>query len=112
MPWAPAGTATREEFRRWEAPGGRALNFTCWQPTVPRDGGPMHAVAEWPAAVAGQPVRVYETDEFMGTRQRVLVTYLHFSVPQPGGHAMLVGWGLSRAEFMAVLAGVQRHAER
>ncbi|MBF9220647.1 hypothetical protein [Hymenobacter ruricola] len=101
------GSSAHEEFRRWEAPGERALHLFYWQPMAPRDGGPMHAVAEWPAVVAGQAVKVYETDSFMGARRRVLVTYLRFAAPQPEAQAMLYASGLSRAEFTAVLAQVR-----
>jgi hypothetical protein len=104
--------SAHEEFRRWEAPGGRALHLFYWQPRAPRDGGPMHAVAEWPAVVAGQAVKVYETDSFMGTRRRVLVTYLRFAAPQPEAQLMLYATGLSRTEFMAVLAQVRLRAEQ
>jgi hypothetical protein len=96
------GASAHQEFRRWEAPGGRALHVSYWQPRPARDGGPMHAVAQWPATVAGQAVQVYETDYFMGQKQRVLVTYLRFTTPE--AHIMLYAAGLTRADFMAVLA--------
>jgi hypothetical protein len=99
------GASAHEEFRRWEAPGGRALHASYWQPRPARDGGPMHAVAHWPATVAGQAVQVYETDYFMGRKQHVLVTYLHFANPE--AQLMLYTNGLTRAEFMTILAQAQ-----
>jgi len=99
------GVSAHLEFRRWEAPGGRALHMLHWQPGPTRDGGPMHAVAEWSARVAGQPVQVYETDYFMGRPQRVLVTYLHFMAPK--AQVMLYATGLTRAAFLTLLAHVQ-----
>jgi hypothetical protein len=65
----------------------------------------MHAVAEWSARVAGQPVQVYETDYFMGCPQRALVTYLHFAVPE--AQVTLYATGLTRAAFLTLLAHVQ-----
>ena len=99
------GVSAHLEFRRWEAPGGRALHVLYWQPRPTRDGGPMHTVAEWAARIAGQPVQVYETDYFMGRPQRALVTYLHFAVPE--AQVMLYATGLTRAAFLTLLAHVQ-----
>jgi hypothetical protein len=99
------GTSAHLEFRRWEAPGGRALHLAYWQPWPARDGGPMHAVAEWSAVVAGQPVRVYETDYFMGRKQRVLVMYLRVAAPE--AQVSLYATGLTRAAFLTLLAHVQ-----
>jgi hypothetical protein len=99
------GALAHQEFRRWEASGGRALHASYRQLRPARDGGPMHAAAEWPATVAGQAVKVYETDYFMGRKQRVLVTYLRFAAPE--AQLMLYANGLTRAEFMAILAQVQ-----
>ena len=99
------GASAHLEFRRWEAPGGRTLHVAHWQPMPTRDGGPMHAVAEWPATVAGQRVQVYETDYFMGRPQRVLVTYLRFAAPE--AQASLYATGLTRAAFGRLLARVQ-----
>ena len=99
------GVSAHQEFRRWEAPGGRAVHVAYWQPRPTRDGGPMHTVAEWSAVVAGQRVRVYETDYFMGSQQRVLVTYLRVAVPE--AQVSLYATGLSRAAFRALLAHVQ-----
>ena len=96
------GASAHLEFRRWEAPGGCALHAAYWRPQPARDGGPMHAVAEWPTTVAGQAVKVYETDYFMGRKQRVLVTYLRFANPE--AQLMLYATGLTRAQFMAILA--------
>lgn len=99
------GASAHQEFRRWEAPGGRALHVAYWQPMPARDGGPMHAVAEWPASVAGQQVQVYETDYFMGRKQRVLVTYLRFAAPE--AQVILYASGLTRAAFLTLLAHVR-----
>jgi len=99
------GASAHQEFRRWEAPGGRALHVSYWTPRPTRDGGPMHAVAEWPATVAGQSVRVYETDYFMGRKQHVLVTYLRFAAPE--AQVMLYANGLTKAAFMTILAQAQ-----
>ena len=99
------GASAHLEFRRWEAPGGRTLHVAYWQPMPARDGGPMHAVAQWPATVAGQRVQVYETDYFMGRPQRVLVTYLRFAAPE--AQATLYATGLTRAAFERLLAHVQ-----
>lgn len=99
------GTLVHEKWWRWEAPGGRVVMLGYWQPYPPRDGGPMYAVAEWPAVVAGQKVKVYETDFFMGCQQRVLVTSLRFSAPQ--AQALLYATGLSQAEFTAMLGRTQ-----
>ena len=99
------GVSAHLEFRRWEAPGGRALHAAYWQPMPTRDGDPMHAIAEWSATVAGQRVRVYETDYFMGSQQRALVTYLRFTAPE--AQVTLYATGLTRAAFSTLLAHVQ-----
>lgn len=99
------GVSAHLEFRRWAAPGDRALHVAYWQPQPTRDGGPMHAVAEWSAVVAGQCVQVYETDYFMGRQQRVLVTYLRVAAPE--AQVILYATGLSRAAFSTLLAQVQ-----
>jgi hypothetical protein len=96
----------QEEFRRWEAPGPRALHLFYWQPRAPRPGGPLHAVAEWAAVLGGQPVRVLETDLFMGRPQQVLVTHLELSTPA-AAQLMLYATGLTREEFGAILAAVR-----
>ena len=104
----PPGSYATEEFRSWEAPGGKALYLYFWQPRAPRDLGPMSTAAEWPALVAGQSVKVFETAVFMGRDQRVLVTYLRFIKPE--AQAMLYASGLNRAEFDSILSDVQPRA--
>lgn len=106
------GVSGHQEFRRWEAPGGRALHVFYWQPRPLRDLGPMHTTAEWPAVVAGQAVKIYQTDYFMGRQQRALVTYLDLAAAQPSAQVMLYATGLSRAEFMAALAGLHVRASQ
>jgi hypothetical protein len=65
----------------------------------------MAVTAEWPASIAGQSTKVIETSIFMGRKQRVLVTYLHFTNPE--ANAMLYASGLDRPEFEALLSGGQ-----
>lgn len=105
MPGPPGQVAT-QEFRRWTAPGGKALHLFHWLPRPPRDLGPMAVRAEWPATVAGQDTRIIETTMFMGRPQRVLVTYLVFT--SPTAQVMIYATGMEREEFEAVLAGIRR----
>src|SRR5688572_29450474 len=76
----PPGSQTVEEFRSWNAPGGRSVFVFQWTP-YPRDLGPMAVAAEWPARVAGQDTRIIETSMFMGRQQRVFVAHLTFRRP-------------------------------
>jgi len=101
----PPGFSATEEFRSWRAPGGKTLHLFFWVPRAPRDLGPMAVTAEWPASIAGQSTKVIETSIFMGRKQRVLVTYLHFTNPE--ANAMLYASGLDRPEFEALLSGVK-----
>jgi hypothetical protein len=101
----PPGFYATEEFRSWEAPGGKALHLFFWVPRAPRDLGPMQVAAEWAVSVAGQSTKVFETSIFMGSKQRVLVTYLHFTNPE--ANAMLYASGLEPCEFEALLSGVK-----
>lgn len=103
LPTPIPGTSAREEFWRWEAAGERVLHLFCWQPMAPRPGGPVRAVAEWPATVAGQATQVLEADLFMGYAQRVLVTHLVL----PGAQLMLYAKGLNQPEFLALLAAIE-----
>jgi hypothetical protein len=52
----PPGLTTVEEFRSWNAPGGRSVYVFYWTPS-PRDLGPMAVAAEWPVRVAGRTRR-------------------------------------------------------
>jgi hypothetical protein len=101
----PPGYYATEEFRSWQAPGGRSLVLFFWKPRPPRDLGPIAVAAEWPAQVAGQKTKCYETSMFMGRKQRVLVTYLNFADPE--AKAMLYATGVDRKEFEVVLSGVK-----
>lgn len=98
----PPGRFANEEFRSWEAPGGKFLALFYWAPMAPRDGGPMVAAHETPAVVAGQQTKIIETSMFMGQTQRVLVTYLRFTEPE--ATAMIYAKGTSIEEFRALLA--------
>jgi len=106
----PPGFYATEEFRSWQAPGGRAIHLFFWVPRAPRDLGPMKVAAEWPVMVAGQNTKVVETSLFMGRKQRVLVTYLHFFDPE--ANAMLYASGVDRKEFEALLSGIKIAAPR
>jgi hypothetical protein len=101
----PPGFYATEEFRSWQAPGGKTLHLFFWVPRAPRDLGPMEVTAEWAVSVAGQSTKVFETSMFMGSKQRVLVTYLHFTNPE--ANAMLYASGLERREFETLLSGVK-----
>lgn len=101
----PPGYYTTEEFRSWQAPGGRSLYLFFWKPRPPRDLGPMTVAAEWPIMVAGQKTKVIETSLFMGRKQRVLVTYLNFADPE--AKAMLYASGFDRKGFEAILSGLK-----
>jgi len=101
----PPGFYATEEFRSWEAPGGKALHLFFWVPRAFRDLGPMEVAAEWAVSVAGQSTNVFETSMFMGDKQRVLVTYLHFTNPE--ANAMLYASGLERREFETLLSGIK-----
>jgi hypothetical protein len=90
-----------EEFRSWQTPAGKKLYLFYWVPSAPRDLGPMVVKQEWPIEIAGQQTRIVETSMFMGTPQRVFVTYLRFT--QPESNAMLYASGLSREEFSSIL---------
>lgn len=100
----PPGQFATEEFRSWEAPGGKFAALFYWVPMAPRDGGPMVAASETPAVVAGQETKIIETSMFMGVSQKVLVTHLHFSHPE--STAMIYAKGLSIEEFRALLANL------
>lgn len=100
----PPGQYATQEFRSWEAPGGKFAALFYWVPSAPRDGGPMVAASETPAVVAGQETKIIETSMFMGVSQRVLVTHLHFSNPE--SRAMIYAKGLSNEEFRALLANL------
>ena len=101
----PPGSETTEEFRSWNAPGGKSVYLFYWTPSA-RDLGPMAIAAEWPARVAGQETRIIETSMFMGQTQRVFVAHLSFRTPQSS--AMIYARGVDRREFEAILAGVKR----
>jgi len=101
----PPGLYATQEFRSWNAPG-KSLYLFYWVPRAPRDLGPMKAVAEWPARVAGHDTRIVETSMFMGRQQRVLVAHLQFD--PPGSSAMIYATGLDRREFASILAGITR----
>lgn len=101
----PPGLETTEEFRSWNAPGGRSVYLFQWTP-YPRDLGPMKVAAEWPVRVAGQETRIIETSMFMGRQQRVLV--VHLAGGKPRASAMIYAVGVARPEFESILAGVRR----
>jgi len=101
----PPGLHTNEDFRSWNAPGGKSVYLFYWSPQA-RDLGPMVVAAEWPARVAGQDTRIIETSMFMGRPQRVLVVHLAFSAPR--STAMVYATGLERRDFESLLAGLER----
>ena len=101
----PPGLYATQEFRAWNAPG-KSLYLFYWVPRAPRDLGPMTAVGEWPAHVAGHETRIIETSMFMGRQQRVLVAHLQFGPPESS--AMIYARGLDRREFASILAGIKR----
>lgn len=101
----PPGFFATEEFRSWQAPGGKALYLFFWVPRAPRDLGPMKVEAEWPVSVAGRNTKIFETSLFMGSEQHVLVTCLHFTSPE--ANAMPYASGLDPQEFEAILSGVK-----
>jgi hypothetical protein len=101
----PPGFYATEEFRSWQAPDGKTLHLFFWVPRAPRDLGPMQVAAEWAVSIAGQSTKVFETSIFMGSKQRVLVTYLHFTNPE--ANAMLYASGIEPLEFEALLSGVK-----
>jgi hypothetical protein len=98
------GSSTTQEFRSWEAPQGKHLTLFYWVPNAPRDGGPAVFLHEYPVVVAGQKTSIRETSQFMGRKQHVLVTYLHFDNPESS--AMLYADGLTQVEFRSLLAHV------
>ena len=106
--FGPPGRYATQDFRSWDAPGGRSLYLFYWVPSAPRDLGPMKAAAEWPGRVAGQDVTIIETEIFMGRPQRVLVTHLGFK--DAGSSAMIYAVGMERKEFEAILAAIRRVA--
>lgn len=100
----PPGQFATQEFRSWEAPDGKFVTLFYWVPSAPRDGGPMMAVSETPAVVAGQETKIIETST-KGISERALVTHLHFSNPE--SRAMISARGLSLDEFRALLANLR-----
>jgi hypothetical protein len=101
----PPGLTTVEEFKSWNASGGRSVYLFYWTPSA-RDLGPMAVTAEWPARVAGQNTKIIETSIFMGRQVRAFVVHLSFR--SPNGQAMIYAIGVNRAEFEKILAGVKR----
>ena len=100
----PPGLYAAEEFRSWQAPGGKNLYLFYWQPAPPRDLGPMAIASQQPVTVAGQQTAIVETSMFMGRQQKVLVTYLKFADPE--ARAMIYADGLTVAEFEALLGRI------
>ncbi len=100
----PPGQFATQEFRSWQAPGDKFAALFYWEPSAPRDGGPMVIAGRTPAVVAGQKTAIIETSMFMGITQRVLVTHLNFT--QPTATVMIYAKGLSIEEFRAMLANL------
>jgi len=99
------GARATETYAAWEGSEGKSVHVFWWDPSPPRDGGPIVAEREWDETVAGETARVIETKMFFGQPQRVLVTHLHPKGCR--GVGMVYAQGMSQEEFSRVLAKIQ-----
>lgn len=94
------GTTVSEETAHWSN-GETNLFAFYWEPTAPRDGGPMVAEESWTVRALEQEVSVTETSMFFGTDQRVLVS--HIRLENPEALLLLYSPEMTRPEFEGVL---------
>ena len=94
------GTTVLEETAHWSS-GEKNLFAFYWQPTAPRDGGPMVAEESWKVGALGREVDVTETSMFFGIEQRVLVS--HIRLEDPEALLLLYSPEMTRPEFEGML---------
>ena len=104
---APPGVMASEEFRSWQSPQGKQVYLFYWAPYPVRDSGPIVSAREYPVIVAGQKTKIIETSQFMGKKQRVLVSHLQFKNPESS--AMIYASGISLDEFRSILDHISVH---
>ncbi|GEM_PF-2910465 len=71
----------KETFASYGGPNGEKVYVFVWEPYPPKPGGPMAATRQWDRIVAGEKIKVTETDQFMGKKQKVFVVHLKRSSP-------------------------------
>jgi hypothetical protein len=105
VPGLVPGTTVVEETAHFTN-GKNELFAFYWQPSAPRDGGPMEAKESWKMEVLGQQATVSETSMFHGREQRVLVA--HIPLKDPEAVLMIYSPDMGRMEFENVLRTLRR----
>lgn len=103
--YGPPGLTILEEHRSWTDEKGQMLHVFWWEPYPSRDGGPIEVIREWDQVVAGQAIKVAETKQFMGQKQKVFCA--SFEVKDPKAHVLIYGTRFTHQEFSKILSTVQ-----
>ena len=103
IPDAPGIT---ERFISFRTDEDKRFFVFYWQGTPARDLGPMSETNSFPGELAGIPVRIVQTDMFMGTEQEVLAVHCKLS---DRDRIMAYSPDMTLAEFQAALRMFQKN---